>query len=168
MARFSSGQDLKCEYSLRATRGHQNQEFSSNIRGEARESRGSRVFGTPKSFVFAPRGRDFLLLRLFLIKGHSMAVWFSPSRGAGLRGDSWLYSYPFLGLFRIIFGVIKCSVQRDVFGLICRPFWADFTAGLWTNFGMSCGLFLVCFVARSGCFCSWLWLVFEARFMAPL
>ena len=32
-------------------------------------------------------------------------------------------------------------------------------AGVWTNFGLSCGLFLVCFVARSGCFCSWLWLV---------
>ena len=32
-------------------------------------------------------------------------------------------------------------------------------AGVWTNFGLSCGLFLVYFVARSGCFCSWLWLV---------
>ena len=126
MARFSSGQDLKYEYSSRAMRGHQNQEFSSNIRVEAQESRGSRVFGTQKSFVFAPRGRDFLLLRLFLLKGHSMAVWFSPSRGAGLRGDIWLYSYPFSGLFRIIFGVIKCSVQRGVFRLICRPFLGRF------------------------------------------
>ena len=35
-----------------------NQEFSSNIRAEVWEGRGSRVFGTPKSFVFAPRGRE--------------------------------------------------------------------------------------------------------------
>ena len=129
------------------------------IRVEVQEGPGSRVFGTPKSFDFAPRGMDFLLLRLFLLKGHSMDVWFSPSHGDGLRGDIWVYSYPFWGLFRIRFGVIKCSVQRGVFRLICRPFWADFTACVWTNFGLSCGLFLVYFVARSGCFCSWLWLV---------
>ena len=76
---ISVGQDLKSEYSSRATRGRQNKEFSSNIQAEARESRGSRVFGTLKSFVFASRGRDFLLLRLFLLTGHSMAVWFSSS-----------------------------------------------------------------------------------------
>ena len=86
-ARFPSGEDLKSEYSSRATHGHKNQEFSSKIRAEFWEGSGSRVFGTPKSFVFAPRGRYFLLLWLFLLKGHSMAVWFSPSRGAGLRGD---------------------------------------------------------------------------------
>ena len=55
-----------------------------------------------------------------------MAVWFSPSHGAGLRGDIWLHSYPFWGVFRIGFGVIKCSVQRGVFGLICRPFLGRF------------------------------------------
>ena len=76
-------------------REHRNQEFSSKILVEVREGRGSQVFGTLKSFVFALRGRDFLLLWLFLLKGHSMAMWFSPSRGAGLRGDIWLYSYPF-------------------------------------------------------------------------
>ena len=53
-----SGQDLKSEYSSRATRGHRNQEFSSKFRAEVQEGRGSRVFGTPKSFVFAPRGRE--------------------------------------------------------------------------------------------------------------
>ena len=57
-ARFPSGQDLKLEYSSRATRGHRNQEFSSNIRVEVREGHGSRVFRTPKSFIFAPRGRE--------------------------------------------------------------------------------------------------------------
>ena len=72
---------------MKATRGNRNQEFSSKIKAEVREGRGSWVFGTPKGFVFALRGRDFLLLRLFLLKGHSMAMWFSPSRGAGLRGD---------------------------------------------------------------------------------
>ena len=106
--------------------GHRNREFSSMIQAEVLEGRGSRVFGTPKSFVFAPRGRDFLLLWLFLVKGHSMAVWLSPSRGAGLRGDIWFYSCPFWGLFRIRFEVIKCSVQRGVFGLICRPFFGRF------------------------------------------
>ena len=57
-ARFSLGQDLKSKYSSKAMRGHRNQEFSSKIRVEVREGRGSRVFGTPKSFVFAPRGRE--------------------------------------------------------------------------------------------------------------
>ena len=51
-------QDLKSEYSSRATRGLQNKEFLSKIRAEVQEGRGSRVFGTPKSFVFAPRGRE--------------------------------------------------------------------------------------------------------------
>ena len=32
--------------------------FSSKIRAEFQEGRGSRVFGTPKSFVFAPTGRE--------------------------------------------------------------------------------------------------------------
>ena len=50
-----SDQDLKSEYSSRATRRHLNQEFSSKIRAEVWEGRG---FGTPKSFVFAPRGRE--------------------------------------------------------------------------------------------------------------
>ena len=126
MSRFPSGQELKSEYSSRAPRGHRNQEFSLNIRAAVQEGRGSRVFGTLKSFVFAPRGRDFLLLWLFLLKGHSMVMWFSPSRGAGLRGDILLHSYPFWGLFGIRFGVIKCSVQRGVFGLICRPFLGRF------------------------------------------
>ena len=49
---------------------------------------------------------------------------YSCSRGAGLRGD--ICSYPFWGLFRIRFGVIKCSIQRGVFGLICRPFLGQF------------------------------------------
>ena len=55
---FPSGQDLKSEYSSRAMRGHRNQEFSSKIQAEVREGRGSRVFGTPKSFVFTLRGRE--------------------------------------------------------------------------------------------------------------
>ena len=41
-----------------ATRGHRNQEFWWKIQAEVGESRGSRVFGTPKSFVFAPRGME--------------------------------------------------------------------------------------------------------------
>ena len=48
MARFPSGQDLKSEYSLRATRGHQNQEFSSKIRAKVREGRGSGSSGLQK------------------------------------------------------------------------------------------------------------------------
>ena len=63
----SSGQDLKSEYSSRATLGHRNQEFSSKIRAEVREGRGSRVFGTPKSFIFAPRGREPSYSGLFFI-----------------------------------------------------------------------------------------------------
>ena len=55
---LASGQDLKSKYLSRATRGHRNQEFSSKIRAEVREGHGSRVFGTPKSFVFAPRGKE--------------------------------------------------------------------------------------------------------------
>ena len=34
-------------------------------------------------FVHAPRGRCFLLLWLFLLKGHSMAIRFSPNSRAG-------------------------------------------------------------------------------------
>ena len=65
--RFLSGQDLKLEYLSRATCGHRNQEFLSKIRAEVREGRGYRVFGTPKSFVFAPRGREPSYSGSFLI-----------------------------------------------------------------------------------------------------
>ena len=50
-----------------ATRGHRNQEFSSKIRAEVGESRGSRVFGIPKSFVLTPRGRGPFYLGLYFI-----------------------------------------------------------------------------------------------------
>ena len=63
----SIGPNLKSEYSSRATRGHRKQEFSSKIRAEVREGRGSWVFGTPKSFVFAPRGREPSYSGLYLI-----------------------------------------------------------------------------------------------------
>ena len=55
---FPSGKDLKSEYSSKETLGYRNQEFSSKIRAEVWECRGSRVFRTPKSFVFAQRGRE--------------------------------------------------------------------------------------------------------------
>ena len=49
---LASGQDLNLEYSLRATCGHQNQEFSSKIRAESSGGSGFRAFGSLKSFVF--------------------------------------------------------------------------------------------------------------------
>ena len=55
---IASGQDLKSEYSSRATRGHQNQEFLSEIRAESLGGHGFRSSGSPKSFVFTPRGRE--------------------------------------------------------------------------------------------------------------
>ena len=51
-----------------------------------------------KKFIFAQRCRNFLLLWLFLLKGHSMVVWFSPSRGAGLRGGHLALFLPILGI----------------------------------------------------------------------
>ena len=62
-----SSQDLKSEYSSKATRGHRNQEFSSKIRAEVREGLGSQVFGTQKSFVFASRGREPSYSSLYFI-----------------------------------------------------------------------------------------------------
>ena len=44
-----------------------NQEFSSKIRAEVWEGRGSRVFGTPKSFAFVPRGREPSYSSLYFI-----------------------------------------------------------------------------------------------------
>ena len=48
-------------------RGHRNQEFWSKIQAEVREGHGSWVFETPKSFLFAPRGREPSYPGLFLI-----------------------------------------------------------------------------------------------------
>ena len=47
--RFASGQDLKSEHSSRATRGHQNQEFSSEIRAESSGGHGFRASGSSKA-----------------------------------------------------------------------------------------------------------------------
>ena len=46
--RFPSGQDLKSEYLSRATRGHQNQEFSLKFGAEVREGRGLGSSGLQK------------------------------------------------------------------------------------------------------------------------
>ena len=56
--RLASGQDLKSEYSSRATRGHQNKEFSSEIRAESSGGRAFRALKSSKNFVLAPRGRE--------------------------------------------------------------------------------------------------------------
>ena len=64
---FALGQDLKSEYSSRATRGHQNKEFSSEIRAESSGGRGFRASGSLKSFVFSPRGWEPYYSSLFSI-----------------------------------------------------------------------------------------------------
>ena len=58
VGRLTSGQDLKSEYSLRATRGHQNKEFSSEIRAESLGGRGFQASWCSKRFIFTPRGRE--------------------------------------------------------------------------------------------------------------
>ena len=50
-----------------ATHGHQNQEFSSEIRAESSGGRGFQASGSSKSFVFAPRGREPSYSGLFSI-----------------------------------------------------------------------------------------------------
>ena len=40
---------------------------------------GFQVSETSKSFIFAPRGRVFSYSSYFMLKGHSMAIGFSPN-----------------------------------------------------------------------------------------
>ena len=65
--RLASGQDLKSEYSSRAARGDQNQEFSSEIRAESSGGHGFRASRSSKSFVFAQRGNESSYSSLFSI-----------------------------------------------------------------------------------------------------
>ena len=55
---LASSQDLNSKHSSRATRGHQNQEFSSEIRAENSRVCGFGASGSSQSFVFAPRDRE--------------------------------------------------------------------------------------------------------------
>ena len=58
-------------------RGHQNQEFSSEIRVESSGGHGFRASGSSKSIVFAPRCREPSYLGLFSIY-ESFWSWLSP------------------------------------------------------------------------------------------
>ena len=62
-----TGQGLKSKYSARATHGHQNQEFSLEIRAESLGGCGFQAFGSSKSFVFTQRGREPSYSGLFSI-----------------------------------------------------------------------------------------------------
>ena len=73
-ARFSSGQELKSIYVMRAMRGYWKQRISPKIQVKSLGDRGFRVFETSESFVFALRGRDSSYFGLFSIIG---AVWLS-------------------------------------------------------------------------------------------
>ena len=69
VARFSSGQELKFIYAMRATHGPR-----TKIQAKSSGDRGFLVSGTSESFVFAQRGRDSSYFDLFSILG---AVWLS-------------------------------------------------------------------------------------------
>ena len=69
IARYSSAQELKYIYTMRATRGYQKQRISPKIQAKSLGDRGFRVSKTSKRFIFAPRGRDSSYFDLFSILG---------------------------------------------------------------------------------------------------
>ena len=56
IAQFSSGQELKFIYAMRATRGYRKQRILPKIQAKSSGDREFLVSGTSESFVFAPRG----------------------------------------------------------------------------------------------------------------
>ena len=109
---------------MRAARGHQNQEFSSKIRAEVREGRGSRVFGTPKSFVFTPRGREpsysglyfIYMLFLSLLSPRGCLVVFPDTKTDFFFLVSSYDVQFFLGSFEADFGLSLGRVLCHVYG----------------------------------------------------
>ena len=67
VAWFSSGQELKSIYVMRAMHGYWKQRISPKIQAKSSGDREFRVFGTSESFVFAPRCKDSSCFHLFSI-----------------------------------------------------------------------------------------------------
>ena len=55
------------------------------IQAESSRGRGFLAFGSSKSFVFAPRCKVFSYYGYFMLKGHSMAIGFSPNLRDGSK-----------------------------------------------------------------------------------
>ena len=113
-----SSQDLKSEYSSRATCGHQNQESSSEIRAESSGGHGFQNFGYSKSIVFTPRGKEPSYSGLFSIE-ESFWSWLSPKGYLDgslehQKGRNKKQTDFFLVLFR--FCVCHCSCEVSNFG----------------------------------------------------
>ena len=75
-----------------------------------------RVSRTSESFIFAPKGRVFSYSSYFMLKGHSMAIGFSPNR----RADSTKVWTMLLTVKRLVSWSIlvpRTIVSRLVMGL---------------------------------------------------
>ena len=72
---------------MRAMRGYQKLQVSPRFRAESSGSRKlwvQEVFAElPRVVAYTSRGRVFFYSSYFMLKGHSMAIAFSPNRRAG-------------------------------------------------------------------------------------
>ena len=87
--RLPMGQGLKSEYSVRTTRGYHKLQVSARFHAEGLGSRKLRVQEAftelPHVVAHASRGRVFSYSSYFMLKGHSMAIGFSPNRRVGSK-----------------------------------------------------------------------------------